>query len=307
MVDTAAPPSVAEVQALQPFQGLWNGLVVGEGTDYPITGSLEGLFSYEARLGDAPVPGGDGDMPFSRYASSKFVVIPMKVVGPPLSDDLETNLEAFQEAFAADDSMGQEWFVFRTWNRYHMVRARVARRRDPLDANSYKTGVIDAVVELKLADPRLYDALARNTANLPNGVGSGGGFDLAADLPIEMAATSGGTASAYNSGTAIAWPVLRVSNMGGADITQIVVTNTTAGIEFDLVTNVAPGQTLVADFSALERRAPGPHIHIDGASRYGDWQHPRTPLPVLKGSNIFTADVTGGDPTIRLDWYNTSL
>lgn len=309
LLDTTAPPTIAQVNALQPFQGLWNGLTFGEGTNYLLTAELAGLLAYESRLADSPIPQGEGDFSFSRYAASRFVSLPFIISGVPLSATLEDRVQTWLRSFGVAGTYGQGWLVFKGVSKAYMWRCRVARRRASISPESLKTGAVSAVAELKLADPRIYNALTRPGGVVPVGAASGGGFDLDTDLPIDMTGTTGGSLTANNGGTSTAWPVLQISNDAGAgsDITEAVVTNVTAGIIFTIETAIAAGKTLVVNFDKLQRRAPAPHISIDGVSRYGDWQHPREPLPILAGSNSFTADITGGTPTVRLDWYDTSL
>lgn len=307
-VDTAPPPSVTQVNALRPFQGLWNGLTFGEGTQYIVPGEITDLFSYSARLGDSEIPQGDGDFSFSRYAASRFVQVPFLVTGTPLTSTLEDQVNTWLRTFDAVDVYGQGWLVWRGVDRAWMWRCRVSRRRVKVSPEQMVQGAIEAVAEFKLADPRVYDARQRPGGLVPTTAGSGGGFDLPVELPLDMTASTAGTLNANNTGDAIAWPVLQVSNgTGSGNITEVEVTNATTGEVFHIITDIAEGQVLVADFDRLVRRAPGPHVHIDEASRYGDWQHPRVPLGIQPGSNLFTSQVTGGAPTVRLDWYNTSL
>jgi hypothetical protein len=302
------PPDVVDSLAL--FQGYWNGLVFGEGTNFAVEADIDGLLAYESRLADQPVPGGDGDISFARYAAGRFVVLAFGIVGPPLSAELTERIAQWYTAFDASDPYALDWLLFRVPGRVLLLRARVARRRIEVAPLSSKSGLTRAVVELKVADPRLYDGSSggRESMLIPTGPAVGGGFELAVEeLPLDMSASTGGSAIAVNSGNAAASPILRISNAGPGNVTQVVVSNLTAGITCTFNSVILPGQTLVADFEALARHEAGPYVHIDGVSRYSEWAHPRIPLVLLPGENTLVADFTGGKPTVRIDWLNTNL
>lgn len=300
-------PDQELVQGLQPFQGWLNGLTFGENTNWILEGTINGLLQYEGRLGDRPIPQGDGDIPFNRYAAGKTVVWPFRILG---DSELDARVEVWEDAFEATDPQAIRWMAFKTTERLLLIRVRVSRRDVEMAPVGARTRTARAVVEVKQADPRIYDGSAWvQTTFIPLGAGTTGGFDLPTDLPLDMEASDPAASIVENTGRGLAYPLLRIANPSGAGsaVTQAVVTNVTTGDVFTINTTIAEGQTLTADFGAIVRAEPAPHVHIGGASRYGSWEHPRVPLFLAKGDNILTADHTGGAPVFRLDWLPADL
>lgn len=302
-------PDQAVVNGLAPYQGWWNGLVWGEGTEHIVEAALDGLLAYESRISDTPIPQGDGDILLGRWASGRTVTVPFRIFGG-LAGHAARRRE-WVNAFSAADPYEQGWLVFRTLERAYMARARVTRRQVELSPEQGRTASSHAVVELKLADPKLYDGIDWvQDVLVPVGAVEGGGFDLAVEeLPIDGAASSGGSVNAVNTGNAPAYPLIRVYNDigAGSPITSVAVRNNTVAKEVEVVTAIAAGQFLTIDLDSLVRAVVGPHIHIDGSSRYGDWQHPREVWGLTPGNNTISSEVTGGDPTVRLDWLQPLL
>lgn len=299
-------PDQAIIAALQPFQGHWNGLTFGENTEYHL-GAMENLLAYESRVSDTPIPQGDGDMVIGRWAAGRVVTLPFTVLGDAGHDEAQ---HVWLAAFDADDPYAEDWLVWRDHFGAHLARGRVVRRRVEQTPMAARTRAAPAIVELKLADPRIYDGDAGvQTAFVPFGTGDQGGFNLPADLPLDMAAADPGTVVVANSGNTAVAPLIRISNPVGAgsDVTELELFNITTGVTFHIITDIVEGQELTVDMDALIRRAPGPHVHIDGTSRYGGWQHPRQTWTLARGNNVIDADHTGGAPVVRLDWLQPTL
>lgn len=296
-------PDQATVQALTPFQGWWNDLVFGEGTEWALEGELANLLALESRISDVPIPQGDGDIASGRWASGRVVTLPFAILGDAAHSD---HRDAWMEAFSNIDPYAQEWLAFRVHEDLKLVRARVVRRQVRLESHSARSNHAHAVVELKLADPRIYDGDAWEQSLLvPVGTPTSPGVNLpVAQLPINMSAPVGGSIAATNTGNAVAYPEIRVTNEVGAgsNITSTTIINSTTGVEVEVVTAIAAGQTLSIDMDALVRAERGPHIHIGGSSRYGAWSHPRELFGLVPGINIITADIVGGTPTVRMEW-----
>jgi hypothetical protein len=303
-------PDPAFIDALGDYQASYGSFVFGEGTEHALSGSLEGLLALDTRVGDQPIPQGDGDISFGRWAAGRIITFPFVIFGVPHSQSFIDSIKEWELAFNISSPYGQEWLLFKTPYSVYAVRAKVVRRSVEVSPTAASAGRSHAVVEFKIADPRVYDGLLGVESILvATEPAEGGGLDLGFDLGFDMAAAEGGSSIATNSGNANAAPLLRIVNDAGAggNITRAIVTNVTTGVIFDITTAVTPGQTLVVDFDAMIRAEPAPHIHIDYASRYGDWAHPRVPLLFVPGTNVLIADVTGGDATVRADWLNPTI
>lgn len=306
------PPPPEEAAALDTWQGQWLDLVFGEGTNYPLIGNLENLLALEARIADQPIPQQDGDIPYGRWAAGRSVTLPFLIHGDPQTATLTDRIAEWQGAFTANDPYRHDWLLYKIPGRTIMARARVVRRQVEMSPAAAREGRHQAIVEIKLADPRIYNAdVGLKTVTIPTGIAAGGGLDLPADLPWDMAATTGGSVNANNDGNATAYPVIRCQNThptGNIDTLEVV--NVTTGVQVDIATTIAPGQILIADFDGIVRAEQGPHIRIDDASRYGDWQHPREILGFAPGNNTLTSDVTGlgaSGAVVRADWLDPTI
>lgn len=297
-------PDQGIVQGLGVGQGLYNGLVFGEGTDW-ITSQVENLLGYESRISDVPLPQRDGDLLVARWAAGRIVVVPFLILGDGAHADRRLSWLA---AFEASDPRREHWLVFKDHGGRYMVRCRVARRRVEQNVAGARSLSAPAVVELKLADPRIYDADAWLQSALPPfGVPVFPGFNLpVAQLPINMSAPSNADNLVENTGQTTAYPVIRVTAVG-SNMTAFELTNITTGETVEVNTTVNVGQTLIIDMDGLARGTAGPHIHIEGASRYGSWVHPRTLWGLVPGFNYLQAAATGGTPVARLDWLQPTL
>lgn len=301
-------PAPATLAALQPYQGLWHGAIFGENTEWVIEDNIEGLLDYNSRVADQPIPQADGEMQLGRWAAGRTVVLPFVIMGSVLTHAAER--EAWLRAFAPDAAHSQSWLAFRAGERVLVARGRMTRRGLETSPMMGRAGASRGVVEIKLTDPRVYDGLrGLRSLVVPLGEAVGGGFDLAVEeLPLDMTEPSGGVSVANNQGNAEAWPVIRIRNLDPADnITEFELQNVTTGVTVHMIVTIAPGQTLVLDFDRLMQAAPGPHIHIDGNSRFGGWQHPRVPLTLAPGNNLMAGIFTGGDPEVRIDWLEPTL
>jgi hypothetical protein len=291
-------------------QWFFRGLVFGEGTDYMIPGEVTGLEELATRSADKAIPRGDGAISFTNYATVRNVVIPFALHSR--SGDLLNLVETFNTTFGPvkelpNDPGDSDWLVFQGRAFARAYRAKVVRRSLRVSPQASRSGLVHGAVQMTLTDPRGYGLEAQRIF-VPLLSTFGGGLELPTELPIDMSGGSTGTGSAFNAGNARAWPVIRWQNMGGSDVSQVTMTNETSEDTIVIATQLAPGQTLVADMDALVRRIPGPHISIDGASRYSDWQQPRDAFPLFPGSNIITSVISGEQSVItRLDYRSTYL
>lgn len=280
-------------------QRQFGSLLMGAGSNVKIVGE-EGLEGNEVRDGDRPQPRGDGDIPGFHRAASKVVTLDLIARG----DDPDATTAAVLAAFQPS---GLTQFQYRFLNRRGVesfvwarpLRAEI-RRTNETEHSRYRP----IRAQLKVADPRIYSVELHNVL-LPVFSASGGGFDLEANLPINMTGATQQTATARNAGSRDAYPIITVQVNSGT-LTEVEITNLTNGDSVVVTTNVTSGQQLTVDFDALIRATGGPVVHIAGSSRYGAWNLPRDPFRLSPGDNIIRLEATGStDVTTVLRWRDT--
>lgn len=292
------------------YQAEWGGIVLGEPSQVLIEESIEGIFDLTMRRGDTLVPRGDGAIQGPDYAAPRVITLPLLMVpataGQPIFDALRTVRQAF-----APNSLGEGWLrVALNDAIVYRFRGRVTRTSVPYTAQSARSTVWRFIAEITCTDPRFYGDLLKSAVIARESDGERGGFNLATDLPIDMAPSSKTSTILTNNGSVTAWPVVRFQNNSATPITQVTATNlTTAGV-LDVATTIAPGQTLVVDMDRYVRAQQGPYISIDNADRFSDWTPPRDPWGLDPGGNEITFEHDGGptdDVTALIEWRDTSL
>lgn len=281
----------------------YRGLVFGgPGSDYRIL-SEEGLEGFEVRVGDRELPREDGSIPGLHLVSSREFMIVVRVEGVD-DEDLETKLAALEVATVPSRSTEHRYVFLEAGRAERFIRARVTRRSRPRDAELVGAHTAEVSIMFRAADPRIYSS-ALKSINVPVFEASGGGFDLPADLPINMTAPSQALGNATNDGARDAYPLLRFQYVSGT-VTGVLLTNLTNGDVLDIDTTLTAGQTLVADMGALIRATGDPVVYIGSASRYGDWQLPRDPFRLSSGSNLLKLEVSGGGSVVgNVSWRDT--
>lgn len=281
---------------MTPTQRQYRGLLIGSGTPFVVR-TEEGLEGFQIRDGDLPIPRDDGSIPGLHTVESKQVTLEIAVKQPTVN--LPSLLEAFtpsrtiQHQYRFVDAAGVESFV---WARPSVVRV----RREPGSQFVQETMVV-----LKVADPRIYSTELFSTL-VPVFGASGGGFDWTVEWPLDMTAAEQELGVAVNSGFREAFPRVVFQHESGT-VSGVLLENLTSGDELNIVTTVTAGQQLVADMDALVRATGAPVVSIDGASRYGDWQPPRDPFRLLRGSNTLRFTVSGGGSAVcSVSWRSTS-
>jgi len=285
--------------ALDPFQGEYRGLVFGEGTDLIIDGQLEGLVSVETRAQDKPIPRSDGAFPAIDYAKAETVTFPLAIVAAPGTTRLADLINDTSRTFRLTRG-DTHWFRWHGAYGIRRWRARPARFAVAENPEAARSGIWRARVALALADPRGYsDDFSTRTVHLftPDAGGAAGWELPATDLPLDITAEqqsrAGGIVTIYNQGTADAWPIIQFQNLDYQEAFKITLRNLDTGEHITIETALAEGQTLVADMDALVRGDQGPHVSIDGATRYGQWTPPRQPFRLAPGQNRLRLDAEG--------------
>lgn len=280
-------------------QRQFRGLLIGDGTDIGIVAE-DGLEGVEVRDGDRAIPRGDGSIPGLHRAESKVVTLELVARGADPDAAAADVLAAFQPSQTTQfqyrfvNLRGVESFV---WAR--PLRVSIERTNET-EHSSHRP----IKAQLKVADPRIY-SVEQHSVLVPVFSTSGGGFDLEADLPINMTAAAQQTATAHNAGFDDAYPIFTVQVNSGT-LTELEITNQTNGDTVNVATSVTAGQQLTLDFDALIRATGDPVIHIAGSSRYGSWTHPRDPFRLSPGDNVIRLEATDTtDVSTVLRWRDT--
>lgn len=299
---------------LRLFQGEYRGLIFGEGTPYVLAGSVN-LWDTETTRGDLSIPRGDGAVPLDDFLAPRDLVLTFMVYGNNTAE-AEANVHRIRDAFRRTGGR-EAWLRFRTHDRIWRVRCRPVRLSVPYGYVEARSHIFKVTVLLALADPRIYGDDLR-TVQIPvydpTQVSQDDGYDLDTDLPFDVDAVigAGGEVLVANQGNDMAWPVLSVRNDGPVPLERISFANLTTGLTLAIETTLTTGQTLVANMDALVRAAPGPHIHVDGVTRYADWIQPRIPWGLESGTNRVRFMPEASEPfdskliTARMTWRDTS-
>lgn len=304
--------------ALADHQQSYRGLVTGEGTSIRLF-QVDGLEDLDVRDGDRDAPRDDGGVPGSHFAAQKTFVLTYRIA-PGNTTTLEELLASFYAAYSRRELDQDEWMFKFPGQPERMVRARPVRRVRPRTRAGTVAAAVEVTVAMKATDPRIY-ATEQQQDVVPILELSEEGFELPADLPINMAAAVVADATLINNGTSEAYPILQFEfEAGGAgDVDGLLLTNQTNGSVFEMgpdpqataYAQVA-GQTLIADMDAIVRKVPDVDpIRISSSSRYTHWQMPRDPFHLSPGPNVLTFEVIGDTPSsdvvALVQWRDTDL
>ncbi len=299
--------ATSTTSTLKPYQGEYRGLVVGEGTEYHIEGAVDGLYSVEMRSGDRAVPRGHGYIRGPDYANARTVVIPLTVVGAPHSFDVHDRLNTIRSTFVPtpEDEHWLSWWPL-PYGQTIALSGRVTRLGMTYSAKSAREGVWRSVVQFRAADPFLYSGESYAAVVPIFGIGDSGGFDLPTELPLDLAAAVPIRENIHNVVTVGRRPAIPVL-YPGTTLSTVRVDNVTTGASIQIDTAVPQGDTLVADMHSYMRSLPGPHIHIDGSTRFSDWQQPRIPFALAPGDNVMEFTTDGVDVVCLFTWRDVWL
>ena len=259
------------------YQYRLNGLLVGDGTVYDVV-SHDGLEGWEVRTSDTEQPRGDGDLRGIDLQTARQVVLEIEVGpdGPVITGgsqaQVETRLETLLAALVP--RRDTDWELI--WRHPGRPVRRISCRpiSMPRKADWAGTLLAKVPVALRAADPRHYGR-ARRRLVVP--------ASPAVGAPTQVIAANEGDVDAYPT----------VSFVGAVtEVTGVALANVSANVELDVRTVLGAGQTLVADMQGRVSGAPRSVITLDGVSRYGAWQLPREPLPIVPGNNLLELHTT---------------
>ncbi|MGD9989314.1 hypothetical protein [Pseudonocardia sp.] len=238
--------------------GGWDGLLIGQDTDYRIE-KIDGLGGWDMRISDGDFPRGDGSSRGVDYQSAREIVFSVNFDHPSRSV-METRTQALLAALRPQPDEDWELLFRLPGMPLQMLRCRPTALARELDI--VQMLLRSQTFALRAADPRIYSASERIIS-----------------VPVTPAGQDDvDTASVANVGNAPAYPVVRIDNRGSTEVTAVQVVNATAGSAFEISGVIPPGAQLVGDMPARVTAAPRSVVTLDGQPKYGAWQPPRDPF-----------------------------
>jgi hypothetical protein len=233
--------------SLAPFQLSFNGLTMGDGTDYDLVG-ITGLADLPAVIQtDIPKERAHGQFLGGLFASGREIVLTIEITAAAGTDtaffanldalDLATALQPFAELPLAYNLPGMPQAA-------RQVGMRVIGRAVPLDVN-YTHRVATAALRLWATDPRIYDALLQTlTTTLPL---SNGGLTWPAVWPVAWGSAGGsGSLTVTNAGAFATSPVVVITG----PVDNPTIENATEGKHLTFGITLGASDTLTVDFLA---------------------------------------------------------
>jgi len=274
------------------FQFLMNGLLLGQDTLYDVV-SHDGLYGYQMRTSDDDQPRGDGALRGVDLQSARNVLLKLQLGG---SEAEAEQLLAVLYASARPQRDVDFEFVWR----HPASAARMIRCRPidvPREATHDRTYLFDQSIQLRAVDPRHYSAVARQVI-----------------VPVTPAGGQPLTVVAHNSGDLPAYPKITfASPPNAAPVSRVYLINSSSLTTFDVALTVPPRSVLVGDMDALVTGSPRSVIALNGETKYGSWQLPRTPFKIdpapyaVQGDNLlYMVTEPAGVPLVcTLDYRDT--
>lgn len=265
--------------------GGWGGLLIGYATDYLIE-SVEGLEGWEVRTSDDDLPRGDGALRGVDLQAARQILIKLNWTGTRA--EIETRAATLLRALVPQRDQDWELLYRLPGQPLKSVYCRptnLIRGLDPVQVLLHSQAIT-----LRAADPRHYAATISTL-----------------QVPISASQSSPTLVQANNVGTGLAYPIIRIDGAGAA-ASRMTLTNTTTAEKFDVAGVLPVGSSLVGDMQARVTGAPVSAVTIDGTSKYGAWQSPRTPFALAPGVNnlMFEVEPAGlATPTCSLEYRST--
>jgi hypothetical protein len=275
---------------IQPFNYQYligvNKFLIGSSTKYKVEGT-SGLNGWTVRTSDDDNPRSDGAQRGIDLESARVVTFTLNV--GKTRDDVELNMDAlFRQLVPQRD---EDWPLI--WRHpTQPAKMMMVRPTDILrDRNAQQLLYAKQTFALRAADPRHYSAVPKRVF-IPNG----------------------GSANVTNEGNIAAYPVIMVQGPStGPPLTRVTLTNETALVSWDVIITVPYKSVLIGDMQARITGSGKSSITLDGQSRYGSWQLPRSPFRIdpdpsgQSGYNkISLTTVPAGIPiTCTLDYRDT--
>lgn len=270
---------------------------------------IDGLQDFDARVGNTPIPRGDGSIPGLHTVKEKDIKLDLIVNGASKSQAIEDAMAEARAVFQRDQTPEPLYFKF-PGQAESFVYARAIGRQERKGIET-AFGQRPLLVRMLAADPRVYGSTQKSaTLGVYDGTGGGEDFPIpeyGANFNLDTSAE----AVVTNAGDANAYPLLRFYYGSAGTITAVKVTNTTTGQVTEFTTTITTGQVLTADMRRIVTADTGdsPYIDLNGSSRYGDWVLPREPFYLVPGDNSLRFELTGTstDAQCVVTFRDTSL
>lgn len=301
--------------ALSDYQCSFNGLTIGDGTDYDLRKTV-GLEAVDTRGTNVEFSAAWGSSAGPAYVNERYVTLSVDVdavAGAAVRYALET-------AFAPGLTGALSAFNWKWPGREELTaQARVTRWGRPHQFETELPGISPYEIELVFPDPRKYSAAVTSQAlgtyaaisgglELTSGSGVDLGLELTvssgADLGLDMAASSGvGDFNCVNSGNTATYPVITFTTTVG--VSSYRLSNLTNGLSITVTQPLSPSEQLVANMRYAVTGSGSPILY-QGVNRYSTWLSPRVPFYLSPGTNVLRFEVLSGSAssTCTVQWQN---
>lgn len=226
------------------YQGTFNGLAFGPGTDVQLT-NIDGLRGLPSiRSGDIPRPRQDGSWAGLNVLDERIVVLDLEVFAP--SAPFETVLAGLGTAFgniSDPDAQLPLEFALPGWAEPRQLLCRPTKGGVPID-QWFQFNRAAIPVELTANDPLIYSTTLHSaTAGLPSPTA---GLTFPVTFPATFGASTGGTINVENLGNYLTPPVITITG----PVTNPTVTFTASGQFMKLILELGPSDEVVIDMGA---------------------------------------------------------
>lgn len=243
---------------IQPFEYQYflgvTKFLIGKSTPYHVEGT-SGLNGWSVRTSDDDNPRSDGAQRGIDLESARVVTFTLNVGDN--RDDVELRMDALFRALIPQRDT--DWPLI--W-RHPTQPAKLMYVRPTdisRDRNSQQLLYSKQTFALRAADPRHYSA-----------------------VPKRIFVPNGGSVNVTNEGNVAAYPVIIITGpTSGPPLTRVTLTNQTTLVSFDVILTVPTRSVLIGDMQArIVGTAGKSPITLDGQTRYGAWQLPRSPFRI---------------------------
>lgn len=269
-----------------------NGLLIGQDTPYTVL-SHDGLYGHEVRSSDEDQPRGDGSLRGVDLQTARQILFEIQVSGT--RSEIELRLDLLYRALVPQRD--QDWPL--VW-RHPALSPRLLNCRPiqlPREIDQKTALAAAQKITLRAADPRHYSAVSHHV-----------------EIPVSPATGDPVRVNVFNDGNVAAYPVITIRGpSSGPAVNRVELVNETGLVTFDAQLTLPKGSTLTGDMNARIIGAPRSVVTLDGQSKYGSWQLPRSPFRIdpdptgRGGYNVIylQTDPPGAPVLCTLDYRST--
>jgi hypothetical protein len=224
----------------QDWQWEFDGLLLGAGTPYAVTGAIGFLDLPSVRSGFTQRSRGHGGFTEPTYGVSRTYELDFNIQATP-TITLASALLALEAGTTPQDGTRPLWFQI-PGHGLRLVNAQVTARKIPIDQGASMGLVLAAAVLLYAPDPLQYGAALSASVGLP---ATSGGLVYPLAYPLTYGTTTAGQIGAANPGSAPVSPVFTVQ--GPIDAAGFQITSIEDGITIQFTGSLGAGDSLVID------------------------------------------------------------